>query len=127
MLQVTNDQSLAWANFYSIVCCTTQDGQTYYDAYGAKNGGNLLEISNQPMLWTLSQAGAMAENYAAWFGRPRATESHTWTHPDANSAPPWEGLPPFARITLNGTGPWRVMSTTQDFIEGTCKAVLVGD
>lgn len=127
VLQVTNDQSLAWANFYSIVRCTTQDGQKYYDANGTQNGGNLLEINNQPMLWTLSQAGAMAESYAAWFGRPRATETHSWTYPDANSAPPWEGLPPFARITLNGTGPWRVMSTTQDFVEGTCKAVLVGD
>ena len=127
VLQVTNDQSLAWANFYSIVRCTLQDGQTYYDANGAQNGGNLLEISNQPMLWTLSQAGAMAESYAAWFGRPRPTETHSWTYPDANTAPPWEGLPPFARITLNGTGPWRVLSTTQDFVEGTCKAVLVED
>ncbi len=125
--QVANDQTLSWPNFYSIVRCTTQDGQSYYDAYGKQNGGNLLEVSSQPMLWTLSQAGAMAESYAAWFGKPRATESQTWTHPNADTAPPWEGLPPFAKITLNGTGPWRVMSTSQDFVEGTCKAVLVED
>ena len=125
VLQTTNDQSLCWPHFYSIVRCTTQDGQLYWDAYGAQNGGNLLEISNQPMLWTLSQAGAMAESYAAWFGVPRATETQSWTYSNADGAPPWEGLPAFACITLNGTGPWRVMSTSQDFIEGTCKAVVV--
>ena len=126
VLQTTNDQTLCWNNFFSIVRCTTQDGALYYDAYGAQNGGNLLEISNQPMLWTLSQAGAMAESYAAWFGIPRPTETQSWTYPDAATAPPWEALPPFARVTINGIGPWRVLSTSQDFVAGTCKAVLVG-
>ena len=128
---VKNDQSLAWKNFYSIVRCTTQDGKFYYDAgyqpggNVAQLGGTLLEISNQPMLWGLSQAGAMAESYSQWFGVARPTESHTWTYADPNTAPPWEGLPPFAKVTVNGTGPWRVMSTTQDYIEGTCQVVLV--
>lgn len=121
---VKNDQSLSWSNFYSIVRCTTQDGDFYYDAQG-QDGGDLLEISNQPMLWTLSQTGAMAESYVSWFGSPRPTETHTWTWADANTAPPWEGLPAFAKVTTNGTGPWRVMSTEQDYIKGTCTPVLV--
>ena len=125
VLQTANDQSLSWPNFFSIVRCSTQDGNTYWDAYGSQNGGNLLEISNQPMLWTFSQAVAMAENYASWFGKPRKTESQTWVFADADSTPSWEGLAPFAKVTVNGTGPWRVMSTSQDFVAGTCKAVLV--
>jgi len=123
---VKNDQSLSWPNFYSIVRTTTQDGGLYYDAEG-EDGGALLEINNQPMLWTLSQAGAMAEAYCSWFGTPRAQEAHTWTFPDADAAPPWESLPPFARVTVNGTGPWRLMGLTQDYIEGTAQAVLVED
>lgn len=127
VLQVVNDQMLCWEHFYSIVRCSTQDGGTYYDApvLGGKIGGNLLEVQNQPMLWTLSQAGAMAETYAAWFGLPRAKETQTWTYPDSNSAAPWEALEPFASVTVNGTGPWRVMGTTVDYVKGTCKAVLV--
>lgn len=124
--QVSREQVLSWPNFYSIVRTSTQSGDLYYDAYGAQNGGNLLEISNQPMLWSLSQAGAMAESYAAWFGVPRVQETQKWVYNDPNSAPPWEGLPPFAKVTVNGSSAFRVMSTSQDFIEGTCSAILVG-
>lgn len=129
VLQETNDQALCWEHFYSIIRCTTQDGQTYYDApvLGGKVGGKLMEINNHPMLWSLSQCGAMAENYSQWFGTPRASETHTWTYPDANTAAPWEALEPFARVMVNGTGPWRIMGTTMDYIKGTCKAVLVED
>ena len=121
------DQTLSWPNFFSIVRCSTQDGSAYYDAYGAQNGGNLLEISSQPMLWTLSQTAAMAESYASWYGQPRATESHSWTFADPDQTPPWEGLEPFARVTVNGSGPWRVMSISQDFVNGTANVSLVSD
>jgi len=124
VLQVCNNQSRSWPHFYSIVRATTQDGKFYYDAVGA-SGGGLLEITGQPMLWNLSAAAAMATSYSAWFGTPRRTESQHWTYPDAATAPPWEGLAAFARVTVNGTGPWRVMSMTQNYIEGTADVVLV--
>lgn len=120
------DQTLAWDKFYSIVRVTTQDGALYFDAPG-QDGGNILEISNHPMVWSLSQAGAMASSYAAFFGIPRAVETHEWTWPDATTVPPWAALPPFARVTVNGTGPWRVMSLKQNDVDGTAEAVLVKD
>ena len=124
-----NDQSLCWQDFYSTVRTTTADGKTYWDApsLGGQVGGKLLEISNHPMLWSLSQCGAMAENMATWFNVPRAMAKQTWTYPDPNTAPPWEGLPAFAKVTVNGTGPWRVMSMEQDFIAGTAEVLLIQD
>ena len=123
-----NDQSLCWQDFYSTVRTTTADGKTYWDApsLGGQVGGKLLEISNHPMLWSLSQCGAMGENLAVWFNVPRPMAKQTWTYPDPNTAPPWEGLPPFAKIMVNTTGPWRVMAMTQDYINGTAEVILVG-
>jgi hypothetical protein len=92
-----------------------------------KDGGNLLEIANQPMLSSLSQAIAMAQAYGAWFGRPRRLDTQKFFYADPNTAPPWESLPLFSRVTVNGSGPWRLMSLQQDFIKGTAEAVLVED
>jgi hypothetical protein len=124
--QTKVNNTFNWADFYSIVRVTSQDSSCYYDAYGAQ-GGKLMEVANQPMIWSLSGAGGMAQAMVAWFGKLRGGSSQSWFYPDPTTAPPWEALPGFARVTVNGTGPWRVMSTVQDYIEGTCDSELLGD
>lgn len=94
------DSALNWGSFSSIVRVTSQDGKYYFDAYG-QQGGALMEITNQPMVWSLSGCAGMAESMVSWFGVVRPLDTQEWTWPDATTAPPWEGLPPFARITLN--------------------------
>ena len=125
-LQTEVDSTLSWPSFSSVIRVSSHDSAYYFDAYG-QVGGTLLEVANQPLCWSLSSCAAMAESMAAWFGKPRAHEQQTWTYPDATTAPPWEGLPPFAKVTVNGTGPWRVMGMNQDYINGTAKVTLLAD
>lgn len=126
---VKTDQALCWPHFYSTVRCTTQDGKLDWDAptAGGPVGGKILELKNHPMLWRVGQCGAMAESYAQWFCVVRPQEEQEWTYGDASTAPPWEALPPFARVTVNGTGPWRILNFSQDFVKGKGKPVLVED
>lgn len=126
-LQVKIDQAFSWPTFYSLIRCTTQDGKLWWDAPGFQTGGGLMEISNHPFLFSLSQTASMAHAYASWFGYARPQETQTWTWPNADTAPPWETILPYSRVTVNGTGPWRVMSLSQDIVNGTAEVLLVDD
>lgn len=126
VLETKNDAALCWEHFYSLVRVTTQGGDLYYDAQG-QDGGNILEIDNHPMLWSLSQAAAMAEAYATVFGHPRKFCTREWFWEDSETLPPWSSLPPYARVTVNGTGPWRLLSISENVEDGSASVTLVED
>ena len=118
--QVTVDATAVWPYFSSIVRITSQDSKYYYDAYG-QQGGALLEVDNHPMCWSLSGCAAMAESFAVWFGVVRTMSEEEWFFTDPNSAPPWEGLQMFSKITVNGGPAVRLMFITNDIVHGTAK------
>jgi hypothetical protein len=131
--QVKIDSAFGWKDFYSIIRVTSQDGSYYYDQYAQNNGiylqgGKLLEVQNQPMIWSLSGAAGMANALSQWFGVIRSCSNQEWAFNNANAAAPWENLPPFARVTINnGATVFRVMSISQDFVEGKATVELVTD
>lgn len=123
--QVSVLQARSFPNFYTVVRVSTSDDKAYFDAYG-QDGGRFLEISRHPMVWSQSQCKAMASSYALWFGLPRAQEEQAWFWTDAATAPPWEVLPRYAKVTLNGGGtPQRILKFTEDIVQGTARVTLV--
>lgn len=123
--QVEITEQRAWENFYSIVRVSTADDAYYYDAIGS-DGGKLLEISKHPLVWTLSAAAGMALSYKTWFGTSRHVQDQTWFYTNPDAAPPWEGLLPFARVTVPGDATqWIVMARSEDLVKGECRVKLV--
>ena len=121
---VKKDDAISWDNFFSLVLVETQDGKYYADRQG-QLGGTLLSISGHPMIWSVSEAQAMADALSSWFGKPRATSKQTWTFPNASTATPWDSLIPFQLVTVNGSIPYRIMSLQNDYVAGTADVVLV--
>lgn len=129
--QISVDKYLNWQEFASIVRVTTKDNNYYYDAFG-QQGGAYLEISEHPLVWSLSGCAAMAQGLIQWFGQPRTVTESKWIWGDSDSAAPWEGLRLFSRITVTDsvTGvtsePQRLMSISQNYITGTATVKTVG-
>jgi len=117
-------ETRAWEHFYSIVRVSGQD-DVLFDAYSAVDGGQLLEISGHPLLWTVGACSAMASVYAAWFGRPRAMRKEEWFYTDPTNAAPWEGLQPLSTVTVNGAGPYLLMALKDDRVKGTASVMLL--
>jgi hypothetical protein len=132
--QIKVDTTWGWKDYYSIVRVTSSDGTFYYDA-AAQNaagvyqqGGKLMTVSNQPMIWSLSGAAGMAAGLIAWFGTNRGSSKQSWFYPDPTGAAPWESILPFDRITINGgTQAYRVMSLDIDYVAGACEIDLLTD
>lgn len=133
VLQTKIDSIWGWKDFYSIVRVTSSDNKFYFDAYGQlgsvyQQGGRLMTIANQPMIWSRSGAAGMAVSNAAWFGVPRSGSKQSWTYPDPTTAASWEWIKPFDRITVNGGATaFRVMSIQIDYVAGTCDVDLLTD
>ena len=98
---IKKDTTLSWKDFASIVRVTSSDGNYYYDSYG-QQGGCLMEVDNQPMIWSLSGCAGMGNAISSWFGKPRTISEQIWFYSDPNTAAPWESLLPFQLLTLNG-------------------------
>ncbi len=133
-LQTKVDTTWGWKDFASIVRVSSQDGTYHYDAYAQnaagvyQEGGRLLEVANQPMIFSLSGAAGMAQASVGWYGVARSGSSQAWFYPDPTSAAPWEALIGFQRITVNGgTQAYRVMSFSINYVAGTCDVELLTD
>lgn len=122
--QVDVIESRAWEHFYSIVRVAGQN-DTLYDAYSDTAGGDLLEISSHPMLWSNGSCATMAEVYASWLGIPRQVQKQTWFWTSPDSPAPWEGISPMTRLTINTTGPWLLLALDDDRAAGKATATLL--
>lgn len=123
--QVSVQQTRSFPDFYTVVRVSTSDDKAYWDAYG-QDGGRYLEINQHPMVWSQSQCKAMASSYALWFGQPRAMEEQAWFHTNPDTAPPWDALPRYAKVTLNGgSTQQRIVKLSEDLVQGVAKVTLV--
>lgn len=124
--RVTVTQSRISENFFSVVRVTGANDDVYADAYGAVNGGRVLELNSHPCVWSEGGCFALATLYAQFFGQPRAKETHEWFHENPNTAPPWEALAPWAHITPTGaTGGWILTGISEDLEKGEAEATLL--
>ena len=125
------DNNLSWSDFYSLILVETQDGAFYAQAPDTGqteiSGGKLLTLSGHPMLWHVSQCQAIADAFYAWFGKPRQVSMQTWTYPNSTGGTPWDGLQPFALITINGSIPYRLMALENDYVNGKATVTLVAN
>lgn len=120
----------AWEHFYTCVRVSGENEDLYADVPGpgetGPEGGQLLEVSGHPLLWTLSGCEAMARALHAWFSVPRRLQEQTWVWADPNTAPPWESLPPLARVRLNGGSTvWLVLSLKDRKAKGEAAVQLL--
>jgi hypothetical protein len=123
--QVTIDTTMSWPDFASIVRISSQDGNYYSDSYG-QQGGALLEVSDHPLCYTMSNCMAMAQGLISWFGQPRQLTQQTWFWTNPNTPAPWEGLNLWTKVTVNGGPNVRIVQMTQNYIEGTATVMTVG-
>jgi hypothetical protein len=120
-------ETRAWENFFSTVLVTGEDDSTG-EAAGPNVGGQLLEITGHPLIWTSSMCSAMASSYADWFGIPRRVSAETWFWSHPETAAPWEGLPPLARVRVNGGTTAYILMGVQDLghaREGSAQVILL--
>lgn len=123
-------ETRAWEHRYSLIRVAGEADDLYRDVPGpeepATKGGQVLEFTGHPMMWTLSGCEAMARVYHAWFSPVRLAQTRTWMHTDPNTAAPWESLPPVARVRINGEPKvWRVLSLDDKRTEGEAKVKLL--
>jgi hypothetical protein len=123
--QVTVDSTLSWPDFASIVRVGSNDGTYYSDAYG-QQGGVLLEVSDHPLCASQSNCMAMAQGLIGWFGQPRLLTRQTWFWTNPDTAPPWEAVPLWTKVTVNGGPPCRIVQMDQNYIDGTATVTTVG-
>jgi hypothetical protein len=110
--------------WYSAVVVSGEDDLTY-EAKGAA-GGKTLTLSQHPCAQSASQRKGMAMGLAQYFGVPRKAFQVTLFHSDATTAAPWEGLPRWALVTLNGAAPtYRVRRAALDLNDGAATLSLV--
>ena len=116
----------AWENHYSLIrVSSAKDTSLLSDARGIP-GGDVLEYSQHPFLWTKSGCTALSESLIKWFGVPRRYREESWFHTDPNSAPPWEKLPPVSTITVNDDPTkWIVIGIDDDKTHGEATVKLV--
>lgn len=124
--QVSIKETRAWDQFFSLVRVGGQGEDVYFDAVGPMRGGDVLELSGHPMLWTVGACEALALVMAAWFGVARRVQVQEWFHTDTNTAGPWEALPPLARVRINGAPQaWIVLALADDKLKGRATATLL--
>jgi hypothetical protein len=123
--QVTVDQTLSWPDFASIIRISSQDGSYYSDAYG-QQGGVLLEVSDHPLCVSESNCLAMAQGLIGWFGQPRLLTRQTWFWTNPDTAPPWEAVPLWTKVVVNGMPACRIVQMDQNYIDGTATVTTVG-
>ena len=124
--RVEIDETRTWEHFYSLIrVSSAKDNSVLADAKGV-SGGEVLEYSQHPLLWTQSGCDAVAQSLAAWFGVPRRFQSEQWFWTDTNSAAPWESLPPLATVRINGEDTkWLVIGIVDDKVNGEATVQLV--
>lgn len=124
--QVETNCALCWPEFATIVRISSQDSKFYYDSRG-QDGGALLVVSNHPMCWSLSSCAAMSESLCDYLGQPRFDNNGEWFHSNPDTAPPWESIQLFTKLTVNGGTDSRLLNLTQNFIRGSAKYRYVSD
>jgi len=99
---VSTDVILTWENTVSQVeVSSTDDSSVYgYDS-GGVNGKKALSIDS-PFIATPSQCSAVAVAWCDFFGVKRAAREDTWAW-SGGGMPPWVGLKPLQRVTINGS------------------------
>lgn len=115
-----------WENFYSLVRVSSiKDESILMDVMGVQ-GGDVLEISQHPMIWTQSGCRALAQTLCNFFGKPRRSRSEKWFHTNVATASPWENLLPLqvVRINLESTA-WMIMTINDDRFKGEADVTLV--
>jgi hypothetical protein len=122
--KISFTQARNWPDFASIVGISSQDGNFNYYAYG-QQGGVMLTVGNHPLCYSLSACAAMAESLVQWFGVPRYVNEETWFYADSDTAAPWEGIPLFTKLAINGSSPVRLMGMSQNYITGKASVKLV--
>jgi len=127
--QTSIDTVFNWDQFTRIVQVNGgQDGSNNQYVFSDYVGGKTMTINNHPIVYSDSASYAMAQSLIQWFGVPRAQDTQEWFYPDPNSAAPFEALPPFALIQINGMAQkYRVMSISIDYIAGKATVVLLSD
>lgn len=120
-------ETRAWEHFYSLVrVSSAKDDTVLSDVAGAQKGGEVLEYSAHPLLWTQSGCDALAHSLASFFGVFRRAQTVRWFWTDASSASPWERLPPVATVQVNGDPTkWLVLGIEDDRVHGRANATLV--
>lgn len=121
--QVSIKETRNWDEFSSLI--RVSSGDLYYDAQGA-DGGKLLEISEHPLVSTLSGCAALAEAFAAWVGKIRPRSEEEWTVTDLDVPGAWEAIPMFSRISVNGGDPCWLMSRSINYVTGTTTVKTLG-
>jgi hypothetical protein len=127
--RVTRKVTRTWEHFYTLIRVSTSDDSQYADARG-QEGGKLLEITSHPLVWTTSGCSAMAKSLAIWFGKPRQASVETWLAPDTSVVPPWEALPPIARVRVNNAATTQLVMALDENLktrEATATLVDVGE
>ena len=123
--KISVKRTLNWPEFASITRITSQDGSFYGDAFGLL-GGIFLEITDHPLCWSFSSCLAMAQGLSAYFGVPRQVSEETWFWPDANTAAPWESIPLFSKVSINGANPVRILYMSNNLATGECSVKTLG-
>ena len=123
--RVSVKRTLNWPEFASITRISSQDGNFYGDAYGLL-GGIFLEITDHPLCWSFSSCLAMSQGLSAYFGVPRQVSEEVWFWSDANTSAPWESIPLFSKVSINGGNPVRILSMSNNFVTGECSVKTLG-
>ena len=123
-------ETRTWEHYYSYVRVSGEQEDIYSDVPApgetATQGGKLLEVSNHPLIWTLSGCEAMARAMHAFFSVPRRIQTQTWVWPDPDTPAPWESLLPLTRLRLNGAPTvWMLMGLEAAKTKGEAKATLL--
>jgi hypothetical protein len=113
----------SWDQFASRVRVSV--GDLFADAWG-QQGGKKMEVSEHPLVSTLSGCIALGQGFAAWFGQPRPMSEEEWTALDLDTAAAWESVPMFARVSINGGQPVRLMSRSINYVTGSTTVKTVG-
>ena len=121
--QVSVKSTRSWDQFASVIRVSV--GDIYADAWG-QQGGKKMEVSEHPLVSTLSGCIAMGQGFAAWFGQPRPVSEEEWTVLDLDTAAAWEGVKMFARVSVNGGQPVRLMSRAINYVDGKTTVKTVG-
>jgi hypothetical protein len=89
-------------------------------------GGNTLEITGHPMVFSATAAKAMAAAYGQYFGVPRRTRKMQLAWLDTDALPPWMKMGPLPTVSFNNEDTtWAVMACEHREKSGEATLTLV--
>ena len=124
--RVDSSTTYTWEHFYSLVRVSSAKEESILADAKGQSGGDILEISQHPMVWTLSGCIALSNQLAQFFGFPRRTREETWFHSNPNTSSPWENLLPLQTVRLAGDNTdWMILSISDDRFKGSAQVTLL--